>query len=47
MLKTNKYKKNYFFCPSTKMQNLSLKELRLIAKIEISMATKICLKMNY
>ena len=31
MLKTNKYKK-VIFCPSVKMLNLSLKELRLIAR---------------
>ena len=32
MLKTNKYKKKFFFCSGIKMQNLSLKELKLIAK---------------
>ena len=29
-----------------KMLNLTLKELRLIAKIETSMATKVCLKIR-
>ena len=29
------------------MVNLSLKELRLIAKIETSVAMKVCLKINY
>ena len=32
MLKTNKYKKDFSFCPGIKMQNLSLNELKLIAK---------------
>ena len=32
MLKTNKYIKNFSFCPGIKMQDLSLNELKLIAK---------------
>ena len=32
MLKTSKYKKDFSFCPGIKMQNLSLNELKLIAK---------------
>ena len=46
MLKTSKYKKNFFFCPSTKMEKLSLKEFRLIAKNRNISGYKIMPKKN-